>query len=304
MDLLSLELRYLRYFAALAEELHFRRAAERLGITPPALSMTVKKLEDILETRLCDRDSARVHLTVAGETLARMTRAFLPRVKESVEAVREAARGHRGRLRVGVPARLAESFIPDVLKTYHERYPRVDVSLVEIDMEEEQFKTVQEGRAHVSFAYEFQLPNLSKRFDRLLVSNAPLRATMAVHHPLVAQEEISLADLAQYPILASAAHGSQVRNMRAIFRRKKLETKPFKINAYHAFITMLAAGEGVSILPGIRLIAFNPRLALRPIKDNIPGLRMQVYAIWEKKGVSPHIRNFVELLRKNGVQHD
>ena len=90
MEILSLEPRCLRYFVALAEELNFRRAAGRLHVSPPALSVQIRKLEEALGARLCERDTTRVCLTPAGEVLLREARKLLRHMQKTVVKVREA----------------------------------------------------------------------------------------------------------------------------------------------------------------------------------------------------------------------
>jgi DNA-binding transcriptional LysR family regulator len=300
----SIELRYLRYFVAVAEELSFRRAARRLHITAPALSMQIKHLENILETRLCERSTTKVRLTVTGETLLREARELLRHAQKVVITTRETAQGIQGWLRIGIPGRLSHSFISEAVNAYRRDFPKVDVTLLDLDMEQEQWEAVQNGRIHLGFAYDFQLEQI-KNIDRLPVIDVPVRAVMGAQHPLAASGRVALADMVKYPLLSVQRNGSQADGMMAILRQKKLEPKIFKkINSFDAYIAMLIAGEGVSLLPEIRVLLLSPMLALRPVKDNVSGLRMQVYAVWKKTGAPPQVLNFVEILRKAGVSHD
>jgi len=304
MNLQPIELRYLRYFAALAQELNFRRAAERLFVSAPALSVQIKKLEEILEVRLLERNTTKVRLTVAGEVLHREARELLQRVEEIVMLTKDAAQGNRGRLRIGMPGSFSYSFMPGVLKNFRQRHPQVDVSLLDLGVNDDQIEALEAGRIHIGFIYGFEAPRIIDT-EHLLTLDMPMRAVMSVTHPLAAKKEVSLAELTSVPLLAIHRYNLQTRSLIDVFQKKKLEPQVTqKANSFTAAVTMLAAGECVALLPEMRAMTQNPKLTLRPIKDQVPGLRLQVYAVWEKNDISPQVRNFVELLRQAGVQHD
>ena len=299
-----IELRYLRYFAALAQELNFRRAAERLYVSAPALSVQIKKLEEILEVKLFERDTAKVRLTVAGEVLLRETRELLQHMDEIVDMTKDAAQGNRGRLRIGMPGFFSYSFMPGVLRNFRRHYPKVDVSLLDLRVNEEQLDALESGHIHIGFFYAFE-PLQIKNTEQLLTLDMPIRAVMSARHPLAAQEEVSLGELAGVPLLSIRQYEPETRSLAEVFYKHKLEpTITKKASSFNAAIMMMAAGEGVALLPEMRFMTQNPKLTLRPIKDQVPGLRLQVYAVWEKDDVSPQVLNFVKLLREAGVQHD
>jgi len=304
MNLHPIELRYLRYFVALAQELNFRRAAERLFVSAPALSVQIKKLEDILEVQLLDRDTTKVRLTVAGEVLLREARELLQRVEEIVEMTKDAAQGNRGRLRIGLPGAFSYSFMPGVLKNFRQRYPKMDVSLLDLGVNDEQLEALQSGRIHIAFLYGFEPPRI-KDTEHLLILDMPMRAVMSASHPLAAKKEISLADLTSVPLLEINRYNVQTQSLVGVFQKQKLEPKVTKkASSFNAAVTMMVAGECVALLPEMLVMTQNPKLTLRPIKDNVPGLRLHMYAAWEKTDVSPQVSNFIELLRQAGVQHD
>ena len=304
MNLTSIELRYLRYFVALGEELSFRRAAERVYVSTPALSMQIKKLEDILEVTLCERNTTKIRLTVAGEVLLREARGLLQHTQKVLDITKEAAQGHVGLLRLGIPGRLSYSFIPKTMNAYRKQFPKVNITLLNIGMEGEQQEAVEEGRLHLGFAYGFQLPGL-KDIEHLLVVDIPIRAVMGATHPLAASGQVSLADLARHTLLTVRRNSSQAQTMLTLFRKKRLKPKFVKnVDTFDACVAMLTAGEGVSLLPEMHVFSLAPNLVLLPVKDMPPSFRMQVYAIWRKSEKSPQVHNFVNLLRQAGVQHD
>jgi LysR family transcriptional regulator, benzoate and cis,cis-muconate-responsive activator of ben and cat genes len=127
-----MELRHLRYFVAVAEELNFRRAAERLHVTRPALSKQVKDLEAQTGVRLLERDTVSVSLTDAGSVFLAEARGILADVDRAVGLAREAQDGRRGQLRIGSVGQIASGFLPEVLKAFGTEFPGVEVTFVEM----------------------------------------------------------------------------------------------------------------------------------------------------------------------------
>ena len=299
-----IEMRYLRYFVAVAEDLNYRRAAQRVHVSAPALSVRIKHLEDLLGVRLFERDTTFVRLTVAGENLLHESRKLFHHMADLVASTREAARGNRGRLCIGMPGFFSHSFMPEVLNRYRGRFPEVEVSLLDLTVNDEQSEALETGHIQVGFLYGFNPPHL-KNVDSLMVMDMPMCAVMGVHHPLVQQKQVTLADLAACQLLAIRRFEPQTRNLISVFNRENLHPKDIKqANSFNVCVAMLVSGDGVAMLPKMRVMVQNPELVLRPIKEPASGLRMQVHAVWKKNATSPHIMNFVEALREAGVHHD
>src|SRR4026207_484974 len=126
-----MELRHLRYFQAIAEELSFSRAAERLRVAPAALSRAIKQLEHSLGADVLERTRHRVRLTPAGTVLLREIAALLQNFEESIRRVRRTAAGEEGELRLGYIGPPTEPFLGRLLHEYRRRYPRVAIHLEE-----------------------------------------------------------------------------------------------------------------------------------------------------------------------------
>src|SRR4051794_28777194 len=132
-----MEFRQLRYFVAVAEELHFGRAAARAGIAQPPLSQAIRKLEMELGAPLFVRTSRRVALTEAGRVLLGHARALLAGRDEAKAAVRRAAAGEAGELKIGFGASSAIGLLPDIVRSYRARRPGIILRLVEFDTDAE-----------------------------------------------------------------------------------------------------------------------------------------------------------------------
>ena len=132
-----MELRHLRYFAAVAETLNFTRAAERLRVAQPALSRQIQALEDELGTKLFDRNRQRVLLTDAGQLFHGHAQKILNQVDLATLAVREVANGAEGELRLGQDWRLPASLVSEAIAEYRRNYPRVEVVVRDLPMGEQ-----------------------------------------------------------------------------------------------------------------------------------------------------------------------
>jgi len=299
-----MELRHLQYFVAVAEELNFRRASERLHISTPALSVQIKKLETMLGVRLFDRDTAKVRLAVAGEILLTEARVLLQRVRDLKHALTETAQGVQGCLRIGVTSPCNLCFLPKALNQYRRLFPKVDVQLVEIGTDGELSDAMENRRVDVSFAHDDQLRHMSD-IERLLIKDTSMHVVMAAQHPLAALERISLADLVEYPLLWSQHSARNYQHMLALLHEKKLKPMAVKkAQGDNTFAIMLAAGEGVSLHAGMCAARLAANLVSRPIAGAPSEFRLRLHAIWKNTGAPVQMLNFVDLLRQAGVQRD
>lgn len=127
----DLELRHLRYFVAVAEELHFGRAAARLHLSQPPLSQQIRRLEEILGYPLFVRTSRSVKLTSAGEILLERARRTLRNVQRDIDEIRSVGEGEVGSLNVGFVGSAMLTMLPEIFRKYREAYPRVHLRLYE-----------------------------------------------------------------------------------------------------------------------------------------------------------------------------
>src|ERR1700678_1478465 len=123
----EIELRHLRYFLAVAETLHFSRAAEVLGIAQPPLSQQIKRLEQLLGHRLFDRTTRGVKLTLAGHLLAERARSTIEKVQDDLAQVRRLGRGEEGTLTVGFAGSVMFTELPAAIESYRRRCPQVEL---------------------------------------------------------------------------------------------------------------------------------------------------------------------------------
>src|ERR1700757_4336071 len=128
----DIELRHFRYFLAVAETLHFSKAAERLGMAQPPLSQQIRRLEELIGHRLFDRTTRGVKLTLAGQLLAERARSTLEKVDDDLAQVRRLGRGEEGTLTVGFSGSVMFTRLPAAIESYRRRYPKVELRLREL----------------------------------------------------------------------------------------------------------------------------------------------------------------------------
>jgi len=295
-----MELRHLRYFVAVAEELNYRKASERLRVAQPALSSQIQDLEEELGVRLLDRNTGGVRLTDAGAAFLAETRLTLAQAQKAMTVAQETAKGLRGHLTVAYIAPLLMGFMPETLKSFHQKFPDVDVDLLEMPLSE-QMAALENGTLQIGFTVGSDVP-LSAGLQQLKIARSAIRAVVGIGHPLAGQPKISLVDLAREPLLAfSVRRGITIH---ADFIRRNFEVRGLKIGPVRSiegaetFRASLEGGLGVSLIPDIGSLARSPDLAFKPLKETGDDLILELYAIWRPDRASALTANFLETLKK------
>jgi DNA-binding transcriptional LysR family regulator len=197
-----MDLRHLRYFQAVAEEMNFSRAARRLHIAQPALSRAVQELEQELGTRLIERDRRTLALTPAGEVLLHETGLIFERLEESLRRVQRAAKGEEGELRLGYIGPPTQAFLGRLLAEFRRRYPKVSLHLEE-RTPERVWEMVAKGR--LAAAITRPLPGQGERVLATLSLRAePLGVVVPKDHPLAAKKTAPWQALAGQPLIVLA----------------------------------------------------------------------------------------------------
>lgn len=197
-----MDLRHLRYFQAVAEELSFSRAAKRLRIAQPALSRAVQELEQEIGSLLIERNRRTVALTPAGAVMLHETGLVLERLEESLRRVRRTAAGEEGELRLGYIGPPTQPFLGRLLHEFRRRYPKVSVHLEE-RTPERVWEMVAKGR--LSVALTRPLPGQGERvLETLPLRQEPLGVVVPAGHPLAGRDAVSWKTLATEPLIVLA----------------------------------------------------------------------------------------------------
>jgi DNA-binding transcriptional LysR family regulator len=187
-----MDLRQIRYAVAVAEELHFGRAAEHLLVAQPSLSRQIRDLERDLGVDLFERTSRRVELTAAGAAFVESARRALTAVDASRTAALDAARGVQGQVTLGFVASAAIDILPDLVRRYRSIRPGVRLSLREMTTEE-QIAALREGTVDVGLSRDLEPGD---DIDVTPLVREPLLAVVPTGHPLQSRRTIEIADLA------------------------------------------------------------------------------------------------------------
>ena len=292
-----MELRHLRYFVAVAEELNFRRAAERLHVVQPALSRQIKDLEYELRVRLLDRDTTGVRLTDAGRAYLDEARQILEQVNRANDLARAAAAGRRGHLTIGNVGPVTASFMPASLTRFRRQYPDVIVTLMEIEPAE-QIAALDSSVIQVGFTVE-KNPVLPAYLRRTSVLRSAMRAIVGPGHRLAGARRVALAEFSREKLLCFAGGRSQTHAnlLRDIFAAHGLKPGPMTIVAgFESLLAMIAGGQGVSLMPQHISLSGAERIEIIPLKETSEDLVFELSAVWREGEVSPLARNFVRSL--------
>jgi DNA-binding transcriptional LysR family regulator len=296
-----MELRHLRYFVAVAEELNYRKAAGRLRVAQPALSSQIQDLEHELGVRLLDRNTGGVRLTDAGAAFLEETRLTLAQAQRAGQVARAAAKGLRGRLTVGYLAPLLMGFMPASLKGFHEKFPEVDVSLVEMPLGE-QIEALESGAIQVGFTVDAGTP-LPASLQQVEVVRSPIRAVVGRGHRLAKPARVSLAEFVREPLVCFSLKKGTVAVHGEIMRRKLvargLKVGPIRaIEGAEAFRATLESGLGVSLIAEIGSLSRSRDLVFKPLKETGDDLVLALHAVWSRSQNSQLAVNFINLLRQ------
>ncbi|WP_115788150.1 LysR family transcriptional regulator [Arthrobacter silvisoli] len=288
-----MELRQIEAFLAVAEELHFGRAAERLRMAQSPLSQTIRKLERSLGAELFERNTRAVALTTAGLN-------FLPHARRIVEEVdlarRSVAAGSGtvyGRLAIGFSGALNHATLPPLMRALRRRYPQVDLSLHGGLLTHESLQRLASGSLDLAFiGLPVRAPSLATR----QIAVEKLGATVPVDHPLAGRDAIALAELADEQFITMpAAQGSTLREVTfaacaaAGFRPDVAQEVADPFTA----LSLVAGGVGVSLMPESIAGIMPGGTVFLPLAGKPPTLSSGL--AWNPDAVSPALQRALEL---------
>ena len=291
-----MELRHLRYFVAVAEELNFTRAAARLHIGQPPLSMQIRDLEGEMGVRLFERTQRRVALTPAGQCLLEHAYRILGGVREAVEAAQRAARGELGELRVGFTSSLPfTDLLPDALHAYRRRFPAVRLQLNEM-FTPEQFGALARGELDVGFV-RLQGGRAPDGIALREIARNPLRLVVNASHRLARAAAVSFAELRDEDFIGFPADvGTDLPAvLRGLCRQAGFEPRIVQ-TAREATtqIGLVGAGLGVAVLPAPLETVRMARVRYLPIIDADAQFRLAVATV--EGAPSPLLQGFLDVV--------
>lgn len=268
-----MELKHLRAFVVLAEELHFGRAAQRLCIVQSALSMQIKALEDELDVRLLERDRRKVALSETGRFFLPEARATLHQAQRAEQTARLSARGEIGTLRIAFVSSVLPKLLPTLIRTMHERYPLVTLELKDMPTPD-QIAALHDNKLDFGL---IRLPVASAGLEIRTVLEEPFVVALPEAHALAAQALIRPADLRGCPAFVLArryAPGFHDELLVALKRGGVDLEIAQELGEFTTMLALVAAGMGIGMIPSEAASALPPKVVARALdlRDHRAGI--------------------------------
>lgn len=294
-----MNLKHLRYFTTLAEELHFGRAAERHNITQSPLSVGIRQLEDELGFRLFQRDSKHVALTPTGMAYLPVALELLNHADRAQQFGHALAEGRAGHLDIGFTSAMVFRGLADMLSAFATRYGDVEVALQEGSSVELK-RLIREGRLDVSFinVSDASDTRAARDFDNLVVCRERFVACMPDQHRLAGASSIDLAELKDERFIMFAREGAPGHYDHFISMCAEAGFHPrsrLEVRQFLSVAALVGSGLGVSVvpesigrsrMPGVAFVALN-RSPVQPT----------AYLIWNAHRTTPGLTRFVETVK-------
>ncbi|SDI70549.1 LysR substrate-binding domain-containing protein [Paraburkholderia phenazinium] len=299
-----MDLRRIRYFIVLSEELHFGRAAQRLNIAQPPLSQQIRVLEDELGARLFERTNRRVELTAAGKALLPEARALAAQAERTGEVARRAQRGELGELRVGFTGSAAFSaVIPKLIFEFRRRLPEIHLRLEELSTQQ-QLTAMLERRLEVAFVRGTARPDLPSTWQVIRLFEDALVAVLPARHPLALQGGALSVDafrnegFVMYPRERGTGVYDQVIALcqQAGFAPRLAQ----EARESPTIVGLVAAGLGVAFVPASLSSIKVDGVAYRPLRGK--GARSAMWMVLRAGELSPQEALFVRLAEEIGAE--
>jgi len=288
-----MELRHLKYFQAVAEELSFSRAAGRLRIAQPALSRSMQQLESEIGVTLIDRRRRAIQLTASGVVLLRDCQVLFERVDDTLRRVRHAASGGTGELRLGYIGPPTQSFLGPILREFREANPGVIVSLEE-RTPERVWEMVAKGRLSVGLTRPV-IAHESLGLESLELFEETLCAAVPADHPFAGRGTISWHDLSEKPLILLArregagSHDAILAACRRAGFAPRIAHTPSVISTILRYVEF---GDGIGVVPE-SITPESDQVRLIPLK---PRATIPLVMVWSSDQASPAVSAFHDLI--------
>lgn len=290
-----MEMRQLRYFVAVAEELHFGRAAERVHICQPPLSQQIKNLEEELGAQLFIRKNKKIALTEAGAAFLEEAGDILKRVDAAAERVRAIARGMAGRISLGLVLPAMDTFLPDAIREFRSEHPRVEIQLREMGTLA-QLAALRAGQIHIGVVRLFQHDTQDLIVERIVEEPCVLAVPSA--HPFARQDAVELGSLDGESLILFPRHLHAALHDRIIACLSAAGSTPIislETTTKFASIALVSAGFGVAIVPASAQKQKRLGVEYRPLIGDLPMVELSL--VWRRETESPALLNFVQTIR-------
>jgi DNA-binding transcriptional LysR family regulator len=291
-----MEFRRLKFFVAVAEELHFTRAASRLRIAQPHLSQEIRKLERELNTQLLKRTKRSVALTPAGAVFLEKARAIVDAIAEAVHAAQRASRGETGKLAVGFVSVAGYTVIPLAVAKFRRLHPDVELVLSELNSDEG-VHALRNGRLDLCLLHPPR--NLEPALSVEMAWQEPLVAVLPRGHPLASARRVNLAKLKTEPLvlwqreIASRLHDDVIAACASAGFEPRVAQRTVRLATV---VSLVASRVGYALVPastalmGVKSAVFRP---LQNIRIMVP-----MSFVWRRNDAAPSLAPFMAAVRE------
>ncbi len=293
------ELSQLRGFVAVAEELHFGRAAERLNMTQPPLSRQIQILERILNVKLLSRTSRAVRLTPAGKTFLIEARKVLRMADAAAVAVRRIALGQLGSVTIGFTAASAYSYLPNLIRAARRILPDADLVLKEM-ISSEQIEALGARRIDIAF---MRSPQPQRGLEILKVQSEQLMAALPERHRLCAQKRVPLASLAEEPFIMYSPDEARYFNdlVSRAFSSENLTPRSIQyLTQVHTILSLVRSALGVALVPASAAALGMKGVVLKELHQP-PRRPVELFMVWHAKNENPLVATWARIAREAGA---
>ena len=295
-----MEYRHLKFFVAVAEELHFTRASARLRIAQPHLSQEIRRLEREIGVELFIRTKRSVALTPAGRVFLQRVRIVLDDTADAVHAAQRASRGETGRISLGSVSVAAIGVIPDAIARFRSAYPDVEVLLKDVSSEEG-LEAVRTGQLDLCLLHPLRTVDPALNFET--VWHEPLVAVLPPKHPLAGMQRISLQRLRSEPWIinyretASRLHDETIAACAAAGFEPRVAQRTTRMTTT---ISMVASGIGVTLLPITAARLAIGGAVYRQLRS--PRIGIPVAFAWRRDQSAPVLAHFMVAVRNSALR--
>lgn len=291
-----MDLRHLRYFVAVAEELHFGRAAERLNMAQPPLSQAIRRLESELGVDLLHRTTRKVDLTDAGRGYLARARRILGEVDEAAHEARRVAAGAVGHLALGCVGSATYSLLPALSRGLRRELPGVDFSFRGEMLVPDQAAALRAGEIDVALLRppiaDLSLTVLPLRRDRLVVA-------LPDDHPLAALRQVGVADLADTDLIVHSADRRSVMYDVVLGLLRDAGVEPrirHEVGETSTLVTLVAGGLGAAVVPEPVTVLALDGVTFRPLVR--PAVDVELAIAHRTDRTEPHLARAVAVIQQ------
>ncbi|WP_326983603.1 LysR family transcriptional regulator [Chryseobacterium sp. MYb264] len=285
-----MDLHQLKYFLALAKELHFWNTAAKMNITQSALSRQIQALENELDVQLFYRDKRNVKLTPAGKFLQEQWALEINQLESVHQMAKQIHLGAYGKIRMAHPDSISSSILPDFLEKVLDHYPHLELELIQLPYENQDEYLL---NYKIDFAFTRDI-NHSLSINSRLISSEKLTLVVPWDHPLSSPEDISSQSIEneRFILTVNDYESSYNRHIREVFSFYNISQKSYIMSEFGStIISLVKKGLGISILP--KSYAKNGNTGVKFI--DLP-FETNLFVIWRKNDPNPIVNNLLKLI--------